>query len=39
MKAAVIAAPGQVDVTSVDDPAPGPGQVVVEVLGKSARVA
>jgi 2-desacetyl-2-hydroxyethyl bacteriochlorophyllide A dehydrogenase len=31
MKAAVITAPGNVDVTSVDDPAPGPGQVVVEV--------
>ena len=31
MKAAVISAPGQVDVATVDDPVPGPGQVVVEV--------
>jgi 2-desacetyl-2-hydroxyethyl bacteriochlorophyllide A dehydrogenase len=31
MKAAVISAPGKVEVTSVDDPAPGPGQVVVKV--------
>jgi 2-desacetyl-2-hydroxyethyl bacteriochlorophyllide A dehydrogenase len=31
VKAAVITAPGEVDVTEVDDPAPGPGQVVVAV--------
>ncbi|MFQ6143733.1 zinc-dependent alcohol dehydrogenase family protein [Streptomyces seoulensis] len=31
MKAAVISSPGQVGVETVDDPAPGPGQVVVEV--------
>ena len=31
MKAAVISKPGQVDVITVDDPVPGPGQVVVEV--------
>jgi 2-desacetyl-2-hydroxyethyl bacteriochlorophyllide A dehydrogenase len=31
MKAAVITAPGKVEVTSVDDPAPAPGHVVVEV--------
>lgn len=31
MKAAVISAPGQVEVTTVDDPAPGPRQVVVRV--------
>ena len=31
MKAAVITAPGNVEVTSVDDPAPAAGQVVVEV--------
>ncbi|MBY8888944.1 alcohol dehydrogenase catalytic domain-containing protein [Streptomyces sp. PTM05] len=31
MKAAVISSPGVVDVETVDDPAPGPGQVVVEV--------
>ncbi|MEZ0094766.1 zinc-dependent alcohol dehydrogenase family protein [Streptacidiphilus sp. EB129] len=31
MKAAVISAPGVVDIESVDDPTPGPGQVVVRV--------
>jgi 2-desacetyl-2-hydroxyethyl bacteriochlorophyllide A dehydrogenase len=31
VKAAVISAPGQVDVVTVDDPAPGPRQVVVDV--------
>ena len=31
MKAAVISAPGQVDVTTVDDPVPGPRDVVVDV--------
>jgi 2-desacetyl-2-hydroxyethyl bacteriochlorophyllide A dehydrogenase len=31
MKAAVITSPGNVEVTSVDDPAPAAGQVVVEV--------
>jgi 2-desacetyl-2-hydroxyethyl bacteriochlorophyllide A dehydrogenase len=31
MKAAVITSPGHVEVTSVDDPAPAAGQVVVEV--------
>jgi len=31
VKAAVISKPGQVDVITVDDPVPGPGQVVVEV--------
>lgn len=31
MKAAVISAPGQVGVETVGDPAPGPGQVVVQV--------
>ncbi|SDN52242.1 zinc-dependent alcohol dehydrogenase family protein [Actinacidiphila guanduensis] len=31
MKAAVISAPGQVGVENVDDPAPGPGEVVVQV--------
>lgn len=31
MKAAIITAPGEIDVTTVEDPAPGPGQVVVEV--------
>jgi 2-desacetyl-2-hydroxyethyl bacteriochlorophyllide A dehydrogenase len=31
MKAAVITAPGKIEVTTVDDPTPGPGQVVVEV--------
>lgn len=33
MKAAVITAPGQVEVASVDDPAPGPRDVVVRVAG------
>ncbi|KAA6223712.1 alcohol dehydrogenase [Streptomyces albofaciens JCM 4342] len=33
MKAAVISAPGRVEVTTVDDPAPGPGEVVVDVAG------
>ena len=33
MKAAVISAPGQVDVTTVPDPTPGPRQVVVAVAG------
>jgi 2-desacetyl-2-hydroxyethyl bacteriochlorophyllide A dehydrogenase len=33
MKAAVIAAPGQVEVTTVPDPAPGPREVVVAVAG------
>jgi 2-desacetyl-2-hydroxyethyl bacteriochlorophyllide A dehydrogenase len=31
VKAAVISAPGQVGVENVDDPAPGPGEVVVQV--------
>ena len=31
MKAVVISAPGQVDVTTVDDPTPGPRDVVVDV--------
>ncbi|MFF4507476.1 zinc-dependent alcohol dehydrogenase family protein [Streptomyces sp. NPDC001401] len=31
MKAAVISSPGQVGVESVDDPTPGPGQVVIDV--------
>ncbi|MCG7202644.1 zinc-dependent alcohol dehydrogenase family protein [Streptomyces arenae] len=31
MKAAVISSPGQVGVETVDDPTPGPGQVVIEV--------
>jgi 2-desacetyl-2-hydroxyethyl bacteriochlorophyllide A dehydrogenase len=31
MRAAVISAPGAVEVTTVDDPSPGPRQVVVEV--------
>ncbi|MEV6794061.1 zinc-dependent alcohol dehydrogenase family protein [Streptomyces sp. NPDC051320] len=31
MKAAVISSPGQVGVETVEDPTPGPGQVVVEV--------
>ncbi|MEU6371214.1 zinc-dependent alcohol dehydrogenase family protein [Streptomyces sp. NPDC046931] len=31
MKAAVIHSPGQVSVETVDDPTPGPGQVVIEV--------
>ena len=31
MKAAIITAPGEIDVTTVEDPTPGPGQVVVEV--------
>ncbi|MCG7210075.1 zinc-dependent alcohol dehydrogenase family protein [Streptomyces arenae] len=31
MKAAVISSPGQVGVESVDDPTPGPGQVVIHV--------
>ena len=31
MKAVVISAPGQVEVTTVDDPAPGPREVVVDV--------
>ncbi|KOT97173.1 alcohol dehydrogenase [Streptomyces rimosus subsp. pseudoverticillatus] len=33
MKAAVISAPGRVEITTVDDPAPGPGEVVVDVAG------
>ncbi|MFH9425062.1 zinc-dependent alcohol dehydrogenase family protein [Streptomyces sp. NPDC017529] len=33
MKAAVISAPGRVEVTTVDDPAPGPDEVVVAVAG------
>ena len=31
MKAAIITAPGEIDITTVQDPTPGPGQVVVEV--------
>jgi len=31
VKAAVICAPGEVAVTTVDDPVPGPGQAVIEV--------
>lgn len=31
MKAAIVTAPGAVEVSTVDDPAPAPGQVVVEV--------
>lgn len=31
MRAAIISSPGKVEVTTVDDPHPGPGQVVVEV--------
>jgi 2-desacetyl-2-hydroxyethyl bacteriochlorophyllide A dehydrogenase len=31
MKAAVVTAPGSVEIAAVDDPTPGPGQVVVEV--------
>ncbi|MFK8850572.1 zinc-dependent alcohol dehydrogenase family protein [Streptomyces sp. Ac-502] len=33
MKAAVISAPGRVEVTTVADPAPGPREVVVDVAG------
>jgi len=33
MRAAVITAPGQVEVTTVDDPAPGPREVVIAVAG------